>query len=67
MQVIENYAPYKNRKGKKRKSQRQLLPVYMRLLSQVEDLGILSVEFDGDPTYKQRIEILKKIIQNYQK
>ncbi len=67
MQVIENYAPYKNSKGKKRKSQRQLLPVYMRLLSQVEDLGILSVEFDGDPTYKQRIEILKKIIQNYQK
>ncbi len=54
---------YKNYKGKKLKSHRKSMAIYNKLLEQVEDLGVISIEFDKDFSYKKKIKILQEIIE----
>ena len=64
MLVIEkNSDCYKNKKGKKPKSQRVNMMKYNRLLAEAENLGIVSIEFDKNFSYDKRIKILLKIIE----
>lgn len=54
----------KTRKRAKNKPQRKYLHLYNALLAQVEDLGIISIDFNSSFSYKQKIKILNNIIRN---
>lgn len=54
---------YRNRKGRKLKSNRKEVQIYESLLRQAEELGVLSIRFDNHLSYRRRIEVLKNIIQ----
>ena len=54
---------YRNRKGRKLKSNRKEVQIYESLLRQAEEIGVLSIRFDNHLSYRRRIEVLKNIIQ----
>ncbi|MCR5506540.1 MAG: hypothetical protein K6F04_01690 [bacterium] len=64
MKIIEKEnVSYKNRNGRKKKSQRVNVAKYNKLLAELENLGVVSIAFDKNYSYKRRIQILEEIIK----
>ncbi len=65
MNIIEkDAAPYRNKNGKKKRSQRVYMMKYNSLLAEADSLGIISIEFDENFSYARRIKILKEILRS---
>ena len=64
MKIIEKEnVPYKNRNGRKKKSQRVNMAKYNKLLAELENLGVVSIAFDKNYSYERRIQILEEIVK----
>ncbi len=57
----------KTKKRIKNKPQRKHLNNYNALLAEVEDLGVVSIEFTSLCSYQKRNKILQQIIQDVKK